>query len=61
MNSLQLTYFFKVSEIVYLLIDNNIGNYLINVWNEPLQALDSMLMHTKLNLRALIRKATSPH
>ena len=26
-----------------------------------LQALDSMLMHTKLNLCALIRKVTSPH
>ena len=35
-------------------------NYAV-VWNEPLQALDFMLMHTKLNLCALIRKATSPH
>ena len=39
---------------------NQAKHYCI-VWNEPLQALDSMSMHTKLNLCALIRKATFPH
>ena len=31
------------------------------VWNEPLQALASMSMHTKLNICALIKQATFPH
>ena len=31
------------------------------VWDEPLQALDSMLMNTKLNLCALITQVTFPH
>ena len=31
------------------------------VWNEPPQALASMLMHTKRNICAIITQATSPH
>ena len=30
------------------------------VWNKPLQALASMLMHTRQNICALIKEATSP-
>ena len=31
------------------------------VWNEPLQALAFMSMHTKQNICALIKQATFPH
>ena len=31
------------------------------VWNEPPQASAPMSMHTKLNTRALIKRATFPH
>ena len=31
------------------------------VWNESLQALVSMSMHTKRNICAIIKQATSPH
>ena len=31
------------------------------VWNEPLQSLASMSMHTKRNICALIKQATPPH
>ena len=35
--------------------------YYCIVWNELPQALASMLMHTKLNICALIKQATFPH
>ena len=31
------------------------------IWNEPLQALASMSIHTRRNICALIKHATSPH
>ncbi len=31
------------------------------VWNEPLQALASISMHTKQNICALIKQVTFPH
>ena len=31
------------------------------LWNEPLQALASMSIHTKRNICALIKQAASPH
>ena len=52
--------FYNISPYLSKSILNRPKHYCI-VWNEPLQALDSMSMHRKLNLCALIRKATSPH
>ena len=48
-------------DIALLANTPNQAEKLLHSWNEPLRALNSMSMHTKLNLCALIRKATSPH
>ena len=48
-------------DIVLLANTPNQAETLLHSLERALQALDSLLMHTKLNLCALIRKATSPH
>ena len=43
------------------ILRNCVGKRYCIVWNEPLQALASMSMHTKLNICVTTKQVTFPH
>ena len=55
------TKLFSHEQDVYWQIHPTKPKHYCIVWNEPPQALPSMSMHTKRNIYAIIKQATSPH